>query len=87
MKFKKGNKVRIIKPVGVMDSVVYKDSTSYMISVWVDKMDAYIGDTFIIDKGSDAGWFGTIKGWGFLEDWLELVDNPISAYDDAMSIV
>jgi len=86
MKFKKGDKVRIVKPVDIEDDVVYYDSTSDMSSVWVDKMDGCIGHTFIIGDLCDDGWLGH-GGWQFLEDWLEFVDNPVSSYDDAMSIV
>jgi len=75
MKYKKGDKVRIINP------------STHMYN-WVSEMDCTIGGEAILNETDDAEIFPwRIGDWWYNEDWLELVDNPIDAYDHAMGIV
>jgi len=90
MKFKKGDTVRVVKPVGLKHAVMVDDSTSSANCCWVSEMDDYIGDVFTLDTfDRQFGWDATFTQDGnwFLEDWLEFYDNPVDTFDDAMSIL
>ena len=90
MKYKIGDKVRIVKPKGLKYDERYVDSTTVQSSVWIRGMDSLIGSEHILDKiKSGQGW--RLHGyWYFLEDWLEYANNTTNTNDkfnDAMSIL
>lgn len=80
MKFKVGDKVRVVKPMSV-DVTTYKDSTSDASNTWADDdMDECVGNIYKLEEfNAGAGWAITdtnLNDWfHFLEDWLELVED------------
>ena len=75
MKFKIGDKVRIIEP----------STHTYN---WVEEMDVTIGREMILDTTDRSEIFPwRIGEWWYNEDWLELIDNSNDSYDYAMGIV
>jgi len=77
MKYKIGDKVRIIKPEG-------------WTSNWPFEMDDTVGDEAVLDffdveTSPKHPW--VINAWWYSEDCLELVEHLIDPYDYAMGIV
>ena len=96
MRFKDGDKVRIIKPLGIVYDKGYEDSTTTANQQWIDSMDYCDGKEVTLEKFDDkGGWRGRVDDGGkhwFLEDWLQPIGvhvdgNTSDAYDRAMSIL
>ena len=86
MKYKKGDKVRIVKPKDLEYGVWYTDHC-----FWNYHMDGLIGSAHILDKNipNHGWWLPCPDGfcWNFLEDWLEYANKQKVKFNDAMSIL
>ena len=85
MKFKEGDKVRIVKPKGLQDMKNCIDSSSIITNRWIPEMDMYDGTVFTLNALTPKGWSFAL--YGYLEDWLELVVDVDDKFNDAMSIL
>ena len=92
MKYKSGQKVKIVKPSRVVYGVQYTDDTTNVQLTWSRGMDQYHGTVVTLDEfDRKVGWsiVETGIGYQYLECWLEPIstNDPNAAYDRAMGIV